>query len=53
MILEKILKKFLNTKNNVYCTTLKKGLLPFFYNSLRDSAAKLKIFTYTIITYNL
>ena len=43
MIKEKILKKFLNTKNNVYYTRCKKGLLPFFYNGLQDFAAKLKI----------
>ena len=45
MIKEKILKKFLNTKNNVYYTRCKKGLLPFFYNGLQDFAAKLKIIT--------
>ena len=46
MIKEKILKKFLNTKNNVYYTRCKKGLLPFFYNGLQDFAAKLKIITH-------
>ena len=43
MTQEKILKKFLNIKNNDYCTTLKKGLLPFFYKALQSFAAKLKI----------
>ena len=49
MIKEKILKKFLNTKNNVYYTRCKKGLLPFFYNGLQDFAAKLKFKTKQLI----
>ena len=43
MILERILKKFSNTKNNGYCTTRKKGTLPFFYNVLQEFTEKLKI----------
>lgn len=46
MILERILKKFSNTKNNGYCTTRKKGTLPFFYNVLQEFTEKLKIITY-------
>ena len=42
MILERILKKFSNTKNNGYCTTRKKGTLPFFYNVLQEFTEKLK-----------
>ena len=44
MILERILKKFSNTKNNGYCTTRKKGTLPFFYNVLQEFTEKLKIY---------
>lgn len=51
MILERILKKFSNTKNNGYCTTRKKGTLPFFYNVLQEFTEKLKI-NYTTIFYS-
>ena len=34
----------------MYCTTLKKGLIPFFYNGLRDFAAKLKYYNKELIT---
>lgn len=48
MILERILKKFSNTKNNGYCTTRKKGTLPFFYNVLQEFTEKLKKLTFHI-----
>ena len=53
MILERILKKFSNTKNNGYCTTRKKGTLPFFYNVLQEFTEKLKVCVFLSITYFL
>ena len=49
MILERILKKLSNTKNNGYCTTRKKGTLPFFYNVLQEFTEKLKYHNKKII----